>query len=547
MQTLRLLVASDAEPRLAWRLAERIKNEVPEVSICGFVYQEPKKLTKSLRDRLRNGAVYWADILLRLAHAFPVKGGKCYRFTPDDLARRGAACGWPVKLCDNPQSSATFDFVRGLKPDICVVWTTDLAIASDLSTVSQHGSISSKVLHTSGTDQRIEIQISRMDQGTVSSATFCNVSLPVEPYDTARSQKLKANLISMDLLVLAVAKIAHGSPSDPDLLRSDGPLPHLQYWHRRTVKNVSITPPKLHTRPVWKLCVASILMAPYVIARNWYRRWTGRFPVTILFHHLISDVPHHLGMPTDAFFREVNFLAKHYRIVSLSAAADLLKSGKVKEPTVVLTFDDGYQENFFTLRAVTEATGIPTACFVCTQIAERHGEFDHDLRKKTRNFVSLNWEQIGYLSRNGVEIGSHTRTHLDCGTNDEAVLREEIVGARVDMEQHLESVRFFAFPYGRRENMSAQALALAAEEYEHSLSCLGGENFPDSRQTPRHLVRKGLPPDVWELELTLQSILGLRPMLKQKLGIPSPGRVENSMASEGKMRYLLSNRNRDTT
>jgi peptidoglycan/xylan/chitin deacetylase (PgdA/CDA1 family) len=529
VQTLRLLVVSDAEPRLAWRLAERIKNEVPEVSICGLVYQEPKKLPKSLKDRLKNGAVYCADILLRVAHAFPVKGSKHYCFTPDDLARRGAACGWPVKLCDRLQSSTMPDLVRGLNPDLCVVWM-DPAIASDLPVIIGHDVITLNRAPRGETHQGIEVRASHIDKEHVSTVTLCSASLPVEPYDTTVSQKLKSDLISMDLLVQSVATIARGNAIQHPL-RADNLLPHLRYWHQRTTGNGTANPPTLRTRPWWKLCVASLLLAPYTIMRNWYRRWRGRFPVTILFHHMISDVPHHLGMPTDAFFREVKYLARHYRIVSLSEATELLRSGKVKEPTVVLTFDDGYQENFITLRAVTEATGVPVACFVCTQIAAKQGELDHDVRQNERNFLSMNWEQIEYVSRNGVEIGSHTRTHIDCGTCKGTILREEIRGAKADLEQHLQAVRFFAFPYGKRENMSAEALELAAAAHECLLSCLGEDNFPEPGRVKHHLLRKALPSDVWELELTLQSILDLKKLLKRRMGFGEESRMGNLSAS----------------
>ena len=35
---------------------------------------------------------------------------------------------------------------------------------------------------------------------------------------------------------------------------------------------------------------------------------------------------------------------------------ELLKSGSINEPTLVITFDDGYEDNFVNLRAVSEET-----------------------------------------------------------------------------------------------------------------------------------------------------------------------------------------------
>ena len=54
------------------------------------------------------------------------------------------------------------------------------------------------------------------------------------------------------------------------------------------------------------------------------------------------------------FLRQVNYLLRHYRVVSLSEGVELVRTGAVKVPTVAITFDDGYADNFVNLRAVSE-------------------------------------------------------------------------------------------------------------------------------------------------------------------------------------------------
>lgn len=203
--------------------------------------------------------------------------------------------------------------------------------------------------------------------------------------------------------------------------------------------------------------------------------------------------------------------------MSLSEAVELLRSGSVKIPTVALTFDDGYQVNFLSLRSVTEATGIPVSLFVCTGFLEQT-PLPHDQRRGQLSFPTLNGEQLGYLARNGVEIGSHTRTHFDCGTGDRVVLEEEIMGAKSDLQQRLgQRVRFFAFPFGKPRNISTIAMQLARSNYEYVLSCFGGENVTHAG-CETHLLRKNLESDVWSLELTLQGVLDLHWNLKRILG-----------------------------
>src|SRR5262249_43988045 len=207
---------------------------------------------------------------------------------------------------------------------------------------------------------------------------------------------------------------------------------------------------------------------PTVLARNWYRRLRGRYPVLILAHHLISDRPHRMGMSTDQFWRHACFLQKHYTIAGLSEATRLLQAGRLTLPAVVLTFDDGYSDNFLNLRAVTEELGIPVAMFIALQALDLQREFEHDSEKGTQGFLPLTWDQVRYWQARGGEFGSHTLTHMNCGCTDQAVLQDEIVGSKRSLEKHLgRPVDLFAFPFGKVENISPHAAALAPPSYTH--------------------------------------------------------------------------------
>ncbi len=212
-------------------------------------------------------------------------------------------------------------------------------------------------------------------------------------------------------------------------------------------------------------------------------------------------------MPTEVFLQQILFLQKHYRIVSLSEAIELLRSGEVRVPTVALTFDDGYADNFLNLRAVANEAGISATLFITTHPVETHREFGHDVTNGMTGFLPLTWDQIQYWSTRGVEFGSHTRTHMDCGTPDSAKLQSEIVGSKTDLEAQLgKSVGLFAFPYGQRENMSSEAMRLAASAYSHFVSSFGGEAPSGTKSLQCHLFRKNFYASQWELELELQSV-----------------------------------------
>ena len=225
----------------------------------------------------------------------------------------------------------------------------------------------------------------------------------------------------------------------------------------------------------------------------------------ILYHHLVSDRPHHFGASTVYFLRQINYLLRHYRVVSLSEAVKLVRRGGVKVPTVAVTFDDGYAENFVNLRAVTEETGLSIGYFISTEHISSGGEFAHDQLFNEHGFPPNTWEQIEFLKHCGYEIGSHTRNHADCGSTDEELLRQEIVGSGEDIRQKLGPTAHFSFPFGLPQNISAPAAGIACASYKNVFSAYRGGNFhADAR---RILKRGNFSHTVWELELQLQSVL----------------------------------------
>jgi len=90
----------------------------------------------------------------------------------------------------------------------------------------------------------------------------------------------------------------------------------------------------------------------------------------------------------------------------------------------------------------------------------------------------------------GVEIGAHSYSHADLGRlSDPERLRVEVVEARDQLQAAVGCpIRYFAFPYGQRANLSRQAFDLAAAAgYDAACSAYGGFNLPG--QDGFHLQR----------------------------------------------------------
>lgn len=535
---MRVILFSNARPRLVWRLAVRVEQEAPGATVCGLVRQRPSPAGCSRRQRVRAAARNLAERALGWVHGCPPNPNGPSDFTDEDLIRRSRAAGWPVLITSDPDFRDAYDFVRQQDPDLGVCLQIG-TLPEDLLLIPRLGSVAgqSSQSPTPGTGNgdlsptgtpaalrpdELNIEVVRVEQ-KAPRGTLWSLTLPREPYDIPASRQLKADLITNDLLVRSVATLAGGGEAD------GGRAARCPTWTPPPATPSSgddrrggRLPGLAAGRPRWRMCLHAAALAPYCVARNWYRRVRGRCPVIILYHHLAADRPHHLGMPTHAFLQGVRFLQRYYRLLSLREAMESLASGSVRVPSVVLTLDDGYRENFLTVRAVMEETGVPLTLFVNPELIEQQRSFPHDLARGESHFLPLTWEQLAYLAHNGAEIGSHTRSHFDCGARDRSALEAEIIGSKHDLERRLgRPVRFFAFPWGQPRNMSPEATEIARAAYSQVFSAYGGQNLP-GRTGPSGIRRRGFQsPDLWELELSLQSVFDLGSSLRRALGLRS--------------------------
>jgi peptidoglycan/xylan/chitin deacetylase (PgdA/CDA1 family) len=541
----KVVIFSAATPAHVRQLASRIHREVPEARVCGVVYERrpgkrlPARLTAFLRNLRRWEFVAYSsrrllqslgargagvgEALLRWVHASPK-----LRKSNDDIGSMCEAAGIPCHLTTDFHCAESLQFVRTFEPDLGIVYGTRM-LKPSIFGIPRLGSINihkRKVPDYRGggpvglwelLDGEREIGItvhdvtSRLDAGSVVNRAV----IPVERFDDLTSLALKAHVVGNDLLVRSVSELARGE-SRPEAQHGVGrlfkaPSPAQLLRHRKTLAGRRQAYRPISTRPLSKLLLKTALALPFVAVRNRIRRQRKRFPVTILFHHLVSDRPHPLAIPTAQFLRHVEFLKRFYQIVSLSEAITLLKSGEIDRPTVVLTFDDGYQENFINLRAVVEVTGIPVTLFVSTDLIARQQEFGHDLAAGRVGFRALTWEQLAIMAASGCDLGSHTRTHFDCGSEDSERLAREIAGSKRDLEAFLgRPVEYFSFPFGMPKNMSAAAMELACRHYAFVFSAFGGSNDPAKHGEFRHLKRCPHPNHPWDLALTAQSVLELQ-------------------------------------
>ncbi len=114
---------------------------------------------------------------------------------------------------------------------------------------------------------------------------------------------------------------------------------------------------------------------------------------------------------------------------------------------IILTFDDGYEDNYTNMLPLTEKYGFKGVLFLLGNFKLTHNNWDKNEDPAANKLMST--EQKAAFVKSGWEIGAHTLTHPHLATINATQAKNEISESKMYIEQTLSiSVSTFAYPYG---------------------------------------------------------------------------------------------------
>lgn len=168
----------------------------------------------------------------------------------------------------------------------------------------------------------------------------------------------------------------------------------------------------------------------------------------LMYHHVDERWQEwKLSVSPDSFERQMEFLKAHrYNVLSLGDYIDLLKNKKpIPKKSVVITFDDGYDNNFTEAFPILKKMQFPATIFIQVDGVGRKGY--------------MTWDDILILIENGIEIGSHTVHHGFLPNLSEEEMKKEICESKAQLETHLQRpVPLFSYPGGGFTPAARQAV-----------------------------------------------------------------------------------------
>lgn len=197
----------------------------------------------------------------------------------------------------------------------------------------------------------------------------------------------------------------------------------------------------------------------------------------ILTYHSLDESGSVISTAPSLFQRQMASLAgSGYQTLTLSEAARYLASGEAwPEKSVVLTFDDGYENVYREALPVLVGYGFRATIFpiaeYCGRCLDAPGMADTVGRRPF-----MDWPTIREMHGYGIEFGAHTLSHPHLTQIPLREAEREIVASKHQVEDCLgEAVEVFAYPYG---SYNAQIKSLVSRHFLSAVSTRLGRARP---------------------------------------------------------------------
>lgn len=183
------------------------------------------------------------------------------------------------------------------------------------------------------------------------------------------------------------------------------------------------------------LCIPVVLLA--VIAYALLSKPSG---IPVLNYHQINDRDENaLTVSSEQFAAQMDYLKQEgYHTITAEALSNALDNGeKLPEKPVLITFDDGYVDNYTVAYPILKERDMHGLIFLISDYVSLYPNY-------------LTWPQVLEMQENNIEFGSHTLNHAvltELKTNEE--IENQLKNSKLALEWKLgRPVNHLAYPCG---------------------------------------------------------------------------------------------------
>jgi peptidoglycan/xylan/chitin deacetylase (PgdA/CDA1 family) len=159
--------------------------------------------------------------------------------------------------------------------------------------------------------------------------------------------------------------------------------------------------------------------------------------VILMYHHIGDTFESYMSVPKEKFKEQMKYLKQNnFNIISLDELySQYINGTSIPDNSVVLTFDDGYKDNYTRAYPILNELGFKATVFMITSKIDEDGY--------------LTKEQIKELDSNGINIECHTVSHPQLALLSQDKQAYELGKSKMRLESILgRDIKYISYPYG---------------------------------------------------------------------------------------------------
>lgn len=231
--------------------------------------------------------------------------------------------------------------------------------------------------------------------------------------------------------------------------------------------------------------------------------------VPVLCYHKFSENDiDRMTVSKGAFEQQMKFLKdRGYRVIRLDQLLDFMEfKAQIPKKSVVITIDDGWRSTYDIAYPILKHYGYPATLFTYTDLIVGGSK-------------TLNWDLVREMSRHGIDVQCHSKTHRDLTKtlNHESfkeyfeAMKKELIDSAITIQNNIDQKpAFFAYPYGETDSL---IIALARKAgYRGAFTVQRGGNpfFADAYRIRRSMIYGAFTLQDFERNLKTFTALSLR-------------------------------------
>lgn len=189
---------------------------------------------------------------------------------------------------------------------------------------------------------------------------------------------------------------------------------------------------------VFLCCLPLVLVSPRNMTAQTLQDSENDTKIVVLNYHKVDYMNISLSVLPQDFDAQMAYLKNNgYQTITPQDLYDNLTNGtELPKKPVLITFDDGYEDNYQNAYPILQKYGFKATIFVITGFMGVYNNY-------------ITWDQAVEMEQHGISIESHTVMHKSMTELSDDQLRAELVDSKKAIEDHLhKQVDFVAYPTG---------------------------------------------------------------------------------------------------